>query len=767
MKSAYIVLLYTLTFIILILFLQTMDARKSSKRTIANLLATVIMLSCTNSLLVITSSIKVAYISLSLFYWIINLVYISFVELIAGYTEKGDIPHKVKIVIRCVLLFDFLLLAGGITVGFVTKGESTLFKMQEVFFFDEPYYIHASSSGLYYVHFLFYTSLFLYIVYTLIYSVFRVKGIYKKAVYLMLGCFGVVLFVGSLPAFISIGVSLVTIVLCISAIIVYYVTFRTVPNEIMSRTIRRLVDDSSEGFLCFDMSDNCIYANNLARQLLNIGDDLLSVRNVYEAKMDNIHYLEFGDAYKWNEDLDMNGSIRRFEVVAQPIFDEAFERIGYSISFRDMTEILTEIESDHYRANFDVLTGLFRREYFMNRVQEILKVDGDKQYYTIVSEIKDYELIEDFFGKKKSEEVLCAQAELMKGLSKPGTLYCKLEEDRFAMFILKERCYEKLFVDAMKQLSVTFAEKVYKMHIYIGVYEIPDNKESIDSMMDKAERAIDKIRGDAIKYVAYYNDELAELDYRENQILSCFEASLARGEFALYLQGQVDAEGKLVGAKGNTRWQHPVLGLIHPNEYRKVLEKHGLLYRLDNYIWKQAAGQLKNWKKKGFEDLYISVVAAPNNHYYTDIYKNVVDIIDTYDIKPENLHIEVVENIFLNDAENIIDILNKMRKKGILLQVGDFGKGVSALKTLRDNNCDSVKMGIKYLANGELAERGIEIIKGVIGITKNLGISVTVEGIDTQEQFDLLKEAGCEVFAGDFICEPMTVTRFEHKYKIR
>lgn len=761
MKVAYIITMYLLSFVILNRILRLQKEEGKEVKSMISLFIIELTTVVANCVYVISPNYGVALLAQCLFYAQIDWLLILMLHYTRIYTDSGELSLKwIPYAICAVAALDSIDMVLNYFFGHV-------FSLESMLIFGDRLWVPVSYSFCFTIHLLVSYALVGLILLALIHKIVHVSGTYRMKYIGVLGIFCVILVADGISLIAGWPIDLMMLCFCSASVAIYHYTLEYVPKGLADGIMAKVLGDAKEALVCFNNQGKCFYANNAARQILGLADDLSVVDSMYENRVDSINPLEYGEVHSWEETHVVNGRTRRYEADAQTIFDDDFIKTGFVIILRDMTEVLTGIEDDHYKANYDMLTGCFREEKFYDSVRSELDRNEDTKYCVLVSRIKDYHMIEDFFGQKKADEVLCAQAENMKKLVNPGTVYGKLKDDMFGLVIPKKRFLDKIFVDTIKQMSVSFAEKVYRLHIYVGVYEPQDNSESIESMIGKATRAINKIYGDNDAYVAYYDEELAQKEYREEQIVKELDASLAKGEFALYLQGQVDSEGKLVGAKGNTRWQHPTLGLIHPNEFRPILEKRGLIYKLDNYIWKQAAGQLKAWKHQGIENLYISVVAAPNNHYYTDIYKNLIDLIDKYELSPKNLHIEVTEEIFVNDQNNIISILNRLREKGFHVQCGNFGKNYSALKSLRDNNLDSVKMSLSYLADKNQLERGLSMIKDVIRLCKNLNIATAVEGVDSVELESQLREAGCDYYAGDLYCEPMSVSRFEYKYKLR
>ena len=163
----------------------------------------------------------------------------------------------------------------------------------------------------------------------------------------------------------------------------------------------------------------------------------------------------------------------------------------------------------------------------------------------------------------------------------------------------KERFTEELFLDVMDRLVDTFANEYFHLQIYMGVYEITDVTEPVFVMVDKCNLAINTIKGDYARRVAYFDDALLQKKLEKNLIINEFEQALELGQIRIYLQAQTRRDGSLLGAEALARWIHPIKGLIAPDEFIPVLESAGLVHKLDLYVWDLAARQLAIWRDQG------------------------------------------------------------------------------------------------------------------------------------------------------------------------
>lgn len=417
-----------------------------------------------------------------------------------------------------------------------------------------------------------------------------------------------------------------------------------------------------------------------------------------------------------------------------------------------------------YRANFDLITGVYNRRYFFEKTEKLIKENPDIQFRIICSDIKDFKLINDMYGDDMGNKVLMTQADLIRKCVGEKVTYGRISGDNFGICIPKKDFVEKQFTDNIYEMKKLFTNCSYHLHIYMGIYDVTDRNEPIGIMCDKAFIAIQSIKGDYQQVVAYYDQEIVDSQIRKSQMVSEFEKAISEEQFCIYLQPQTDRHGKSYGAEALVRWKHPEKGLIPPVEFIECFEEAGLIYRLDEYVWEQAAKQIKIWKDKGFEDIYISVNISPKDFYYLDIYQTITNLVKKYEIEPEKLRLELTETALAYNEEDMIEVITKLRDAGFIIEIDDFGSGYSSLNMLKDICADVVKIDREFLRETENMKRSRDILELVIALSNRMNMSVITEGVETSDQVNMLTDMGCKRFQGYYFSKPIPVDEFEEKY---
>ncbi|MGN1187454.1 MAG: EAL domain-containing protein, partial [Lachnospiraceae bacterium] len=299
---------------------------------------------------------------------------------------------------------------------------------------------------------------------------------------------------------------------------------------------------------------------------------------------------------------------------------------------------------------------------------------------------------------------------------------------------------------------------------YIGVYIVVDQDEAVETMYDKASLAIERVRGDYQQIITYYDDSDLEELIHEKNVVAEFDRAIANREFCIYLQPQVDCDGNALGAEALVRWQHPDKGLLFPGAFLGIIEKAGLIYKLDYYIWEMAAMKLAEWKKEGKGQYHISVNISAKDFYYLDLYETFTGLVKKYDIEPDKLNLEITETVIMSDVKMHMQIINRLQEYGFHIEIDDFGSGYSSLNTLKDINADVIKIDMLFLRETENQARSKTILNSIISMAKALNMPVITEGVETQNQVEFLSDMGCDMFQGYYFSKPIPVKDFEGNY---
>ena len=188
-----------------------------------------------------------------------------------------------------------------------------------------------------------------------------------------------------------------------------------------------------------------------------------------------------------------------------------------------------------------------------------------------------------------------------------------------------------------------------------------------------------------------------------------------------------------------------------------------MIVEVDKHMWRCACEILEKWKEKN-GDLFISVNISPKDFYFIDVVSEIKKLSEEYGIAPSQLRIEITETVMMSEAELRMKTLNEFRAAGYIVEMDDFGSGYSSLNMLKDMPVDVLKIDMKFLSKSKDDEKARTILQNIINLSENLGIASLTEGVETEEQYRMLGNMGCEMFQGYYFAKPMPLDEFEDRF---
>lgn len=551
----------------------------------------------------------------------------------------------------------------------------------------------------------------------------------------------------------------------VAAMAVYYYAIEFVPRALVNETLGLTVDAMLDGLIIMDADRRAIYANDCVREMLDLKEPFADTFSAEFDRWCREHYQSSGEdfVYDWTKE-EPSGEKCYLKVSHSRLMDESGKQVGSYLNVQERTVEVQALLKERFAANHDYLTGLYNREYFFKQAERALRLHPDEKYLMICSDVRNFKMINDVFGVKAADQLLIDIAQELRSQSKRGEIYGRLVNDRFAILMKKRDYREVKFADRSAEVMKVADDVSYPLRIYIGVYEIDDVSLPISVMCDRAMMAIATIKGDYQKKVAYYDEKLRSSVLQEQDLAAGLDRAIEQGQIELYIQPQISSDGGCMGGEGLVRWNHPVRGLLMPAAFIPSFERNGMIVKLDLFVWELACRQLQKWKAEGFADRYISVNISPKDFFFVDIFKEFTSLVGRYGIQPKNLKLEITETAMMTDLPKQLKLIRRLREAGFIVEMDDFGSGYSSLNMLKDIRVDMLKIDMEFLRRSESEERSRTILRTVVALSKELGMPVVTEGVETKDHVDFLREIGCDLFQGYFFAKPMRVSDYEKQY---
>lgn len=409
----------------------------------------------------------------------------------------------------------------------------------------------------------------------------------------------------------------------------------------------------------------------------------------------------------------------------------------------------------------DAWTDLYSTSGFYRHAGLLLKSNPDEAYDMIILDIEGFRLINELFGRREGLRFLQQLALVLTGMqgAESGVL-ARVYAGTFYIFVPgRLRFYEEL----SRKLEEFLPEYPLPLTLQsrIGVYRVEGRSVPVVEICNRARVALDYNPTQGESEVFFYNEELHDKLLLEHQLMDRLPEALKNGELKMYLQSKVDMRtGEVVGAEALVRWINPELGFIAPDQFIPLLEKEGMIYEVDKYIWEQACMVLQQRKQRGLRALPISVNVARNDLYEKNLVRDLKELVERYGLKPQNLRLEILERDYVSNSRKSFAILGQLRSMGFLIEMDDFGIEASSLSMLAEMPFDVLKLDRHFLMSAFDNERQIEVIRFIINLGRSLEMTTIAEGVETKEQEELLLALGCHYAQGYRYCRPQPAEYF-------
>ena len=281
-------------------------------------------------------------------------------------------------------------------------------------------------------------------------------------------------------------------------------------------------------------------------------------------------------------------------------------------------------------------------------------------------------------------------------------------------------------------------------------------------MSYKALLALQTIKYDMNRFVAYYEKGTVEQEQEQLEILKRVDPALENQEFEIYFQPQIDyAKKKIFCAEALVRWRTQAHGLVSPGGFIPLLERSNYIEKLDRYVIEHTCRYLRDWMDRlNGASLTVSVNLSRRDVVDPTFLPFLEELFERYHLPHASMHLEITESAYMEDPDAIIPRVRELQNKGFIVEIDDFGSGYSSLNTLKDLSADCLKLDMKFLS-GEYSEKKRVIIGYVIQMAHALKLHVIAEGVETKTQADALQTLGCTKMQGYYFSKPIPAKEYE------
>lgn len=425
---------------------------------------------------------------------------------------------------------------------------------------------------------------------------------------------------------------------------------------------------------------------------------------------------------------------------------------------------LPSSESILERSHYDMLTGLPNVGYLQDTLQqEIIRAQRHRKMLSVMFiDICRFNLVNNAYGREQGDVVLRNIAQRIRNTLRASDVLIRQGGDVFIAIVTDIEAIQDVGIVAKKirgavSMPISINNQKIILESCIGASLYPDNGVTPETLIKNADIALQSAKTSQKKDLFFYANSMDnDLEKRlafENSLLTALE----RNEFTLYYQPQIHAStGQMVNAEALIRWKSPRFGLVKPSEFIPLAERMGIITDIGAWVIRTACEHLSRWMSMGFPPIVISVNISIKQFRDPDFIVVIKNALEESCVPPEFLCLEVTENVIMENAEAVVETMNRIHDMGVKLAIDDFGTGYSSLYYLKKLPVDKLKIDRSFIRNITSDEADAAIVKTVINLAHNFKLKVTAEGVESSEHVDFLNTLECDELQGYFISRPLS-----------
>lgn len=437
----------------------------------------------------------------------------------------------------------------------------------------------------------------------------------------------------------------------------------------------------------------------------------------------------------------------------------------------DITKKRKKEEEIYKLAYRDTLTGLYNRESFNSIFKESIQssYENKSKMALLFLDLDGFKKINDNLGHSMGDNLLRVIANNLQFTLGEKTKISRIGGDEFTVIIDQYQDIDEV-IKIITKVTDSFASPwifdnySFYLSTSIGVSLYPEHGKDSNSLIYKADLAMYHAKENKhnTQYMIY-TPSMSEKTQKEYLIENNLQSALFKEELSIHYQPIVDLESNnIIGAEALLRWNNKEeLGIVSPDVFIPIAEKCGLIIPMGEWVLRKACQQSIKWKEQGFPPLFVSVNVSITQLQQQDFSRKLSTILEEVGMDAENLILEITENFFIHDIKSMLPHLDALSALGIKISIDNFGTGLSCISKLIKLNIESLKIDRSFIRNPYKDPDNARIVAAIITLAKCFNFKVIAEGVDTEQQLQLLKELDCHMMQGNLYSPALEIRDFE------
>lgn len=438
-----------------------------------------------------------------------------------------------------------------------------------------------------------------------------------------------------------------------------------------------------------------------------------------------------------------------------------------------LRELFAQLQSKNEQlqqlALYDHLTGLPNRALFTDLVQrEILLARRTQQQFAVLFiDLDRFKAVNDTMGHAAGDALLVELARRLREVLRDVDVVCRQSGDEFLVLVRNVEHWEWLGEVADRILQVVegpvgLANGAARISASIGIVRFPDDAEDFEPLVKCADIAMYQAKSLGRARYSFFHSELNAQLLAHMELEKQLAQAIRGGELVLHYQPQVDAvSGVLVGLEALVRWKHPERGLLFPGQFIAVAEESGLIAEMGVWTLREACRQQALWKARGLQVGTMAVNVSALEFRDHRLLDSLQAALQESGVSPGELEVEITESVLMAETDTSLRIIARLHELGVGIAIDDFGTGYSSLSYLKRLRPTQLKIDRSFVRDADTDSDSRAIVTGVISLAKALGLNMVAEGVETEQQRQFLRDAGCHTLQGFLIARPLAVDALE------